>query len=130
MNHPNIVIKDYIEYNRVQTIEKEAAVNIILEAISEISPFLPGKFPNCVKVNKPILVLGPYYSEVKRLLGNDYPYWSEANDIQNIEDKITQLYIKWKANPENFHLNRNDLVDYCNEKGLEQVFNSIPISKA
>ena len=130
MNHPNIVIKDYIEYNRVQTIEKEAAVNIILEAISEISPFLPGKFPNCIKVNKPILVLGPYYSEVKRLLGNDYPYWSEANDIQNIEDKITQLYIKWKVNPEDFHLNRNDLVDYCNEKGLEQVFNSIPISKA
>jgi hypothetical protein len=58
-------------------------------------------------------------------LGNDYPYWSEANDIQNIEDIITQLYIKWKVNPEDFHLNRNDLVDYCNEKGLEQVFNSI-----
>lgn len=128
MNHPNIVIKGYIEYDRVQAIEKEAAVNIILEAVSEISPFLPGKFPNCVKVNKPILVLGPYYSEVKRLLGNDYPFWSEANDVRNIEEKITQLFKQWSNNPYDFSLNRDDLIDYCNEKGLEKVFNTIPIN--
>lgn len=125
MNNPNIIIKDYIEYNRVQALEKEAAVNIILEAVSEISPFLPGKFPNCVKVDKPILVLGPYYSEVKRLLGSDYPYWSEANDVLKIERKITELYNEWTSNPNDFRLNRNDLINYCNEIGLEKVINSI-----
>lgn len=125
LNHPNIIIKDYIEYQKVQTLEKETAVNIILEAVSEISPFLPGKFPNCIKVNKPILVLSPYYSEVKRLLGNDYPYWTEANDVATIERKITELYQKWSANPTDFYLNRTDLINYCNEKGLEQVFNTI-----
>jgi glycosyltransferase involved in cell wall biosynthesis len=123
--HPNIVIHSYIEYKQIQSIEKEAAVNIILEAISEISPFLPGKFPNCVKVDKPILLIGPYYSEVKRLLGNDYPFWSEANDAEKIEEKITQLYQIWKQNPADLKLNRSDLADYCNEIALKAVIDNL-----
>lgn len=126
-NHPNIAIEGYVEYKMIQSIEKEAAVNIILEAISEMSPFLPGKFPNCIKVDKPILLIGPYYSEVKRLLGNDYPYWSEANDTGKIEGKITQLYQAWKQNPENLKLNRNDLVEYCSEIALKQTMDKLNI---
>lgn len=121
----NIIVNDYIEYNIIQMLEKETAVNIILEAISEISPFLPGKFPNCIKADKPILLIGPYYSEVKRLLGNDYQYWSEANDIANIENKITELYAIWKKNPNDLKLNRMDLNDYCNEKELKKVIENL-----
>lgn len=120
-----ISVQNYTDYHTVQSIEKKASVNIILESISEISPFLPGKFPNCVKANKPILVLGPYYSEVRRLLGKDYPYWSEANDIEKIELQITKLYNLWKENPKQFILNREDLVNYCNEKSLKVVFDSL-----
>ncbi|HQW68047.1 MAG TPA: UDP-glycosyltransferase [Flavobacterium sp.] len=121
-NHPNVVINGYVEYKIIQTIEKEAAVNIILEAISEISPFLPGKFPNCIKSNKPMLLVGPYYSEVRRLLGKEYPYWSEANDSKTIEENITKLYQLWKNNPNEFKLNRNDLGNYCDEVSLKKVF--------
>ena len=46
-NYPNIVVSDYIEYKLVQSLEKKAAVNIILEAISEISPFLPASIQFC-----------------------------------------------------------------------------------
>lgn len=127
-NHPNIVVSDYIEYKLVQSLEKKAAVNIILEAISEISPFLPGKFPNCVASNKPILVLGPYYSEVRRLLGKDYPYWSEANDIAAIEANITNLYQQWKQHPEQSQLNRPDLTHYCDEQSLKKVLDDLSIA--
>ena len=127
-NHPNIVVSDYIEYKLVQSLEKKAAVNIILEAISEISPFLPGKFPNCVASNNPILVLGPYYSEVRRLLGKDYPYWSEANDVTTIEANITNLYQQWKQRPEQSQLNRPDLTHYCDEKSLKKVIDDLSIA--
>ncbi|WP_162126227.1 glycosyltransferase family protein [Flavobacterium phycosphaerae] len=124
-NHPNISIKDYLEYKVVQALEKEVPINIILEAVSEISPFLPGKFPNCVVANKPILILGPYYSEVKRLLGHQYPYWSEANDVMAIEKNISELYTIWKNNPEELRLNRQDLIDYSTEVNLKQTLDKI-----
>ncbi len=120
----SIFILNYLEYNKMQTLEMNASVNIILEAISEISPFLPGKFPNCVKANKPIFILGPYYSEVKRLLGTDYPYWSEANDVNSIEKIITTLYTIWIKDPQLLQLNRSDLFEYSNEIYLKKIFES------
>lgn len=121
----NVIWNEYIDFNTIQTLEYEAAVNIILESISEISPFLPGKFPNHIKANKPIIALGPYYSEVKRLLGNEYPYWSEANNVDKIETIITQLYQLWKQNPNQLKLNRMDLVNYSNEISLIELFKSL-----
>lgn len=124
-NHPNIIFNDYTEYDIVQIIERNVSANIILEAVSEISPFLPGKFPNCVIANRPIISLSPYYSEVKRLLGNDYQYWCEANDVNGIERIISSLYNKWKKEPDSLKLDRNDLIDYCSNVYLEKVINDI-----
>lgn len=120
-NHSNIIIKSYTEYKIIANLEKNVSVNIILEAVSEISPFLPGKFPNCVIADKPILILGPYYSEVKRLLGKNYPYWSEANDSITIENTISELYLQWKLNPHSLKLNRNDLFEYATEDYLNKI---------
>jgi len=124
-SHPNIVVKNHLEYNIVQTLEHNASVNIILEAVSEISPFLPGKFPNCVVANKPILILGPYYSEVRRLLGKEYAYWAEANDVLAIESLITKLYDLWRVNPVNLALNRKDLIEYATEVHLMDVIHNL-----
>lgn len=121
INHPNIVVQGQTKYATVQLLENKATVNIILEAISEISPFLPGKFPNVVVANKPILILGPFYSETKRLLGKDYPYWSEANDENRIEHLMSDLFSRWNAKKGDFTLNRKDLIDYCNEVYLKQT---------
>ncbi len=48
-------------FDEVYNLQKNASVNIILEAKGEISPFLPAKFPHCIEANKTILSLSPYF---------------------------------------------------------------------
>jgi hypothetical protein len=108
-------------FDEVYNLQKNVSVNIILEAKGEISPFLPAKFPHCVEANKTILSLAPYYSETRRLLGEDYAFWSEVDDVNKIAQLIEKLYQLWKQNPDSLLLNRKDLesyvsVDYLQEK--------------
>lgn len=119
---PELFVHDgIIPFDVVYNIQKNATVNIIMEAKSEISPFLPAKFPHCVAANKTILSLAPYLSEVKRLLGVDYEYWSEVDDEIKIAKLIEQLYNLWKENPNNLLLNRNDLQEYLSVDYLKQT---------
>ncbi len=122
-----LIIKPSLDFKTVLTMQKHAAVNIILEAKSEISPFLPGKFPHCVEANRPLLLLGPNISESKRLLGEAYEYWSEIDDIERISKLIEKLYLQWKAANGDFQLNRPDLEYYLSEKHLKFVINEIKI---
>jgi hypothetical protein len=120
-NSPEIYIYNGgIDFDEVFLVQKNASVNVILEAKSEISPFLPAKFPHCVAANTAILSLAPYYSEVRRLLGDDYPYWSEQDDVNNIASLIEKLYLLWKQNPDNLLLNRSDLEEYLSSNYLKK----------
>jgi hypothetical protein len=122
--------EDYVAYNKVIAMQNHASVNIILEAKSEISPFLPGKFSHCVRANKPILILGPFKSECRRLLGNNYPYWSEIDDIENIRVRIEFLYDAWKKE-KNQYLNRKDIERYLSvrylKENITQTLNKIKV---
>jgi len=117
------VISNNIPFESVYAIQKKASVNIILEAKSEISPFLPGKFPHCIAAQKPILILGPYFSEVRRLLGSEYKYWSEIDDSETIAIKIEELYYNWRKNSNN--LDYNSLNDYLSVNHLKKIFSSL-----
>lgn len=120
-SNSNIIFsKGYIAFNQVLNMQNKAAVNIILEAKSEISPFLPGKFPHCINADRPILLLGPAMSESRRLLGNDYPYWAEIDDKEKIIRIIRDLYINWKKDPEDFFYERKDLKAYLSEPFLKE----------
>lgn len=110
-----------IPFDEVFFLQKNASVNVVLEAKSEISPFLPAKFPHCIAANTAILSLAPYYSETRRLLGDDYPYWSEQDDVSKIASHIEKLYQLWKQNPDNLLLNRRDLEDYLSVDYLKKV---------
>lgn len=124
--HPQLFLsKNSLPFSETQRLQEFASVNVILEAKSEISPFLPGKFPHCVKANKPILLLGPYYSECRRLLGKDYFYWAEIDEEKKIMGFIEELYFKWKANPAAFELSRPDLEDYLSQDYLERTMEQI-----
>ena len=96
--HKELVVSDNaIPFNEVMRLQMDTAVNVILEAKGPVSPFLPGKFAHCIASKKPILLLGPYYSESRRILGmEDYPYWSEIDDVERIYDKLEKLYFNWK----------------------------------
>lgn len=125
-NSPEIYIHNgTVAFDEVYHLQKNVAVNIILESKAEISPFLPAKFPHCIAANKMILSLAPYYSETRRLLGNDYEYWSEVDDLENIANLIEKLYLLWKQNPDNLLLNRSDLEEYLSVAYLKKVINDL-----
>ena len=119
------IIDEKLPFPTVFKMQQTAAVNIILEAKAEISPFLPGKFPHCVQADKPILLLGPNYSECRRLLGDDYPFWAEIDDTEKITVIIENLYFEWKKSPERLKLERPDLVSYLSCSYLEKTLEGI-----
>jgi hypothetical protein len=119
------VSEDYVPFKQVQGIQNLSSVNVILEAKSEISPFLPGKFPHCIKADKPILLLGPYLSESRRLLGNEYLFWAEIDEVDKIARLIEDLYIQWKNDPTQLKLNRLDLEEYLSVNYLTETINKI-----
>lgn len=125
LNYQIKVIAENRPMEEVNKVQKEASVNIILEAKSEISPFLPGKFPNCVAADKPILLLGPYYSESRRLLGEDYKYWAEIDKVEKIAGMIEGLYQIWRDKTQPFKLGRTDLEYYLSEKFLKKTLDRI-----
>jgi hypothetical protein len=118
-NNPQLLLSPKkLSFDLVQNLQQKSSVNIILEARSEISPFLPGKFPHCVQANKLILHIGPLNSEVKRLLGKEYPYHSEIDNVEEISSLIEKLYFRWKEDVLNMELNRPDIVKYLSKDHL------------
>ncbi|WP_418510305.1 UDP-glycosyltransferase [Corallibacter sp.] len=119
---PSLFVSDgYVPFNQVYKMQQESSVNLILEARSEISPFLPGKFPHCVAANKPIVYIGPYYSECKRLLGKSYPYCFEFNEIERLSLAFEKLYRVWRNQPETMVLDILDLKTYLSFANLKKV---------
>ena len=126
---PTLVVENRnVPFIEVVALQKQVAVNVILESKSEISPFLPGKFPHCIEANKPILLLSPYYSECKRLLGENYPYYTEVDDVEKIAVLIQKLYELWKQTEGNMRLNRNDLMVYLSQENLKSVINQFNLA--
>ena len=115
----------YVPFEQVLAMQKNASVNIILEAKGPISPFLPGKFPHCVQAGKPILLLGPYYSECRRLLGEEYSWWSEIDDEEMIAEIIESLYKIWRANENMNEKKFQEIHSYLSFEYLQKVINYI-----
>ncbi len=116
---------EYVSYARALSLEASASANIILEAVSDISPFLPAKFPSLVMANRPLLHLGPRNSESRRLLGVDYKFSVEADDILGITCLLKKCYTEWKHSPDKFCLNRPDLESYFSSSHLADVISYI-----
>ncbi|MGB3590695.1 MAG: hypothetical protein WBA16_03330 [Nonlabens sp.] len=91
-------ISSKVDFHTVLSLQRAADVHIILEARSSISPFLPGKVAHAVWGNNKMLLLGPYYSEVRQVLGTDYKYWSENDDESKIKALLLDLFEEWKIN--------------------------------
>lgn len=124
--NPEIIISETkLTFDETKLIQEKASVNIILEAKSEISPFLPGKFPHCIEADNMILLLSPPESESRRLLGKDYPYWAEIDNAPLISDLLEKLYIVWMNDPEDLQLDRHDLKEYLSFSYLKETLDSL-----
>ena len=115
----------YVDFDTVLSLQNNVSVNVILEAKSDNSPFLPGKFPHCIMANKPIIHLGPEKSETYRLLGAQYPYHAEIDETSKIATIIESLYLTWLENGKRLQLDRKDLEDYVSVSHLKQAFSKI-----
>ena len=120
--HPNIhIIVQRYPYRNTLEILKQASTLILLEAAAPVSPFLPGKFADYVYADKPILALTPTTSETARLLGEDYPYRTETDNVKGIVEKLEHLWEKWKKTPD-LVLNRPDLKEYLSGENILRIF--------
>ncbi len=119
---------DYMNFDSVLSMQYKAAINVVLEAKGPISPFLPGKVPHCIKANAPILLLSPFKSETKRILGDAYPYWSEIDDVSSIKNHLKEIYTHWKLHKGEVSLEVEDidaLHYYFSPKYVADQFNIV-----
>jgi hypothetical protein len=85
-------------YQNSLDIMMQADALLVIEAIADFSPFLPGKLADIAFAEKPVIDLSPKNSELRRLLGNDYPYQCELNDVNTIKKVLYQFYLDFKNN--------------------------------
>src|SRR5690606_35632747 len=116
---------NYVPFDAVFSTQRSASVNVILEAKGPISPFLPGKFPHCIQAGKPILLLGPYYSECRRLLGNEHRWWSEIDDEQKILEHLVELFDQWQKTSVDNKEDYSNLEDYLSFENLDRIIQDL-----
>ena len=92
---PNVhVYSKRYTYHESLLIQRKADVLLLLEAVSEVSPFMPGKLADYLVANKPILALTPKKSETTRILGNQYKLIVENGNESQIYKKLKIIYKK------------------------------------
>lgn len=103
------VEENRMNYLDVLGILKNSDVLLLVEAVAETSPFMPGKLADYIGINKLIWHLGPVDSESIRILGADNCIQTNLDD----EDAIFKTFLKLTRNLEN---NKKALFDYNKQK--------------
>jgi len=94
-----------ISYKKSLELISRADCMLVIEAISDFSPFMPGKLADIAFCEKPVIALTPKKSEIMRLLGDDYPYYSDLGDKQG----ITIAIIRFLSDFENQNVNKQSI---------------------
>lgn len=118
-----IIIKERQPLNLINAISKKAKALMIIEHVAEISPFLPGKFPEYIALNKPIMHFGPFNSEVCRIsktvidLSKFSAKLNKPHEIRNLLKIGGQVLSDYKQILEYFDINNFfDEISIKNEK--------------
>ena len=113
-----------IPHNESLGVLKESNVLLILEAIADESPFMPGKLAEFIGLNKIIWALSPMKSETRRVLGETYPYQCEANAEDDILYQLLALYEVWNKD-QKMYLNEDQLKEYVSSERVVDEMNLI-----
>ncbi len=113
-----------ISYKKSLQLQKKADLNLVIEAVSDFSPFMPGKLADLLYFKKPVFALTPENSETKRILGKNYPYWSPNDNEEKIYSILKRAWNDWQNNklklPEKERLHY-----YVTPEHFNQLFNKI-----
>ena len=92
-----IIINNRLPLKLINALSIQSKGLLIIEHIGTISPFLPGKFPEYLYFNKPILHFGPENSEINRIVqlyfNNNITKQSFSAPL-NAVDKIKRVFEK------------------------------------
>ena len=88
-------------YQKSLGLINQAQALLVIEAISTFSPFLPGKIADIAYAGKPIISLSPKNSEVRRLLGSNYPYQTELDNVKEMKQILLQFITDFKSDTVN-----------------------------
>ncbi|UOK43789.1 MULTISPECIES: hypothetical protein [Flavobacterium] len=91
------LIRKRVSYKKSKEIFAKADVLLIIEAVGEDSPFMPGKLTDYIEAEKNIMALTPKKSEISRLFGDKYPYITETDNEDGIYLILVTLWELWKS---------------------------------
>jgi hypothetical protein len=109
-------INQRVNYKQSLVLIQKAKASLVIEAISNFSPFLPGKVADIAYANKPIINFSPMHSEVRRVLGTMYPYQSTLDNVEEIKAILYQFYLDVANNT----LNRKIMEEVKNYVSIEE----------
>jgi hypothetical protein len=124
--HPEFLdVRDKrIPHEEALGVLQESSVLIILEAIADESPFMPGKLAEFIGLIKTVWALSPKKSETRRILGLEYPYQCEANNEDEIYKQLNALFDAWKENKQ-LPLSNEKLLAYVSPKHVVEEMEKI-----
>jgi hypothetical protein len=104
-------------------IQQNADVLLLLEAVSSVSPFMPGKLADYFIARKPIFALTPKASETTRLLGENYPLLAENGNINQILNTLRLIYSAFKTNQLSMYIPEIEKLNYVRpEQWKKELF--------
>ena len=106
-----IIINDRMPLKLINSLSIISKGLLIIEHNGAISPFLPGKFPEYLYFNKPILHFGPYNSEINRIVRSFSEKSYNTDNFSAPLDEVDAIVAVFLKGGVNFFHNRT-LIDY------------------
>lgn len=116
--------EDRVSYKRSLEIIKKSDAIFVIEAISDFSPFLPGKVADIVYYNKIIIALSPKESEIRNLLGKKYIYQTELDNKKEIKNILISLINDIEQKKENVNKIK-EIAEYVSLKRNSEIIKSV-----
>ena len=85
-----------LPYHTSIALLQKSHLSLIIEAPGDYSPYMPGKMADILYHQRPVLALTPEKSEVRRILGRDYPYTAQPDNVQEIYEALKKAWEKRK----------------------------------
>lgn len=121
-NIKNIKILDTLDFsNSFNEQVYESDINVILENGPYYCNILPGKVPFLEWIGKPVFVISPKRSELRRIIKNDNRYISDMNDVEEIKLKLNNLIKYTMENAEPDYPFDDYFSDANFKKGLDTI---------